>query len=98
MNHAELGGLFDRAASAWLVSSVLLALMAAVSRRASRDAAVRHADLLTKRPADAQASDLQALKDAGFTPAGILSLSQVIAFTNYQLRLIAGLRAFGENA
>jgi uncharacterized protein YciW len=61
-------------------------------------AAVRHTDLLTKSPADAQASDLQALKDGGFTPAGILSLSQVIAFVNYQLRLIAGLRAFGENA
>lgn len=61
-------------------------------------AAVRRADLVTRRPADTEASDLQALKDAGFTPAGILSLSQVIAFVNYQLRLIAGLRAFGENA
>ncbi len=39
---------------------------------------------------------MQLLKEAGFSPAGILSLSQTIAFVNYQLRLIAGLRAFGE--
>ncbi len=57
--------------------------------------ALRHADLLTTRPADARNSDLQALKEAGFSPAGIVSLSQTIAFVSYQLRLIAGLRAFG---
>lgn len=58
-------------------------------------AAIRHADLLTLRPADATADDLQALKDAGLSPAGIVSLSQVIAFVNYQLRLVAALRALG---
>jgi len=61
----------------------------------SLGAALRHADLLTTRPADARQDDLQALKDAGFSPAGIVSLSQTIAFVSYQLRLIAGLRAFG---
>ncbi len=60
--------------------------------------AIRHADLLTTSPSSARPSDLQALKDAGFTPAGILSLSQVIAFVSYQLRLIAGLRTFGEDS
>ena len=59
-------------------------------------AAIRHADLLTTNPSNARQSDLQALKNAGFTPAGILSLSQVVAFVSYQLRLIAGLRAFGD--
>jgi CMD domain protein len=58
-------------------------------------AAIRHADLLTTRPSAAQPSDLQALKDAGYSPAGIVSLSQTIAFVSYQLRFIAGLRAFG---
>ncbi len=58
-------------------------------------AAVHHADLLTTHPSAAQKTDLQALKDAGYTPAGIVSLSQTIAFVSYQLRLIAGLRAFG---
>jgi uncharacterized protein YciW len=59
-------------------------------------AAVRHTDRVTKEPAQSEAAHLQLLKDAGYTPAGILSLAQTIAFVNYQLRLIAGLRAFGE--
>lgn len=59
-------------------------------------AAIRHTDLLTTRPAAARPEDLQRLKDAGYVPAGILSLSQTIAFVSYQLRLIAGLRALGE--
>jgi uncharacterized protein YciW len=58
-------------------------------------ALIRHTDLLSTRPADAQKADLEALKDVGLTPAGIVSLSQTIAFISYQLRLIAGLRAFG---
>jgi uncharacterized protein YciW len=61
----------------------------------STGAALRHADLLTTRPSAARKSDLDALKAAGFTPAGIVSLSQTIAFVAYQLRLVAGLRAFG---
>jgi uncharacterized protein YciW len=61
-------------------------------------AAVRRADLVTTRPSATEASDIQALKDADISPAGILSLSQVIAFVSYQLRLIAGLRALGEPA
>lgn len=61
-------------------------------------AAIRHADMLTTRPIAAQASDIAALKAAGFTPAGIMSLSQVIAFVSYQVRLIAGLRALGGTA
>ena len=61
-------------------------------------AALRHTDLLTTAPSAATAQDLQNLKDAGLTPAGILSLSQTIAFVSYQLRLIAALRALGEQA
>ncbi|MEA2514811.1 MAG: hypothetical protein QOF33_4033 [Thermomicrobiales bacterium] len=59
-------------------------------------AAMRHADLLTTRPSAAEAAHLQTLKEAGYSPAGVMSLSQVIAFVSYQLRLIAGLRALGE--
>jgi uncharacterized protein YciW len=61
-------------------------------------AAIRHTDLLTTAPSAATAQDLQNLKDAGLTPAGILSLSQTIAFVSYQLRSIATLRALGEQA
>jgi CMD domain protein len=62
---------------------------------AALGAAIKHADLLTTQPAAARKSDLEALKAAGYTPAGIVSLSQTIAFVSYQLRLIAGLRALG---
>lgn len=58
-------------------------------------AAMRHADLGTTSPSAATAADLQRLQDAGFTPAGIVALSQTIAFVSYQLRLIAALRALG---
>jgi CMD domain protein len=61
----------------------------------SLDAAIRHTDLLTTRPSESSPASLQALKDAGFSPAGIVSLSQTVAFVSYQLRLIAGLRALG---
>lgn len=61
-------------------------------------AAIRHADLLTTAPSAATAQDLRNLEAAGFSPAGILSLSQTIAFVSYQLRLIAALRALGEEA
>jgi len=62
----------------------------------SLGAAIGRADLVTLRPADTEASDIQLLKEAGLTPAGILSLSQTIAFVAYQVRLIAGLRALGD--
>jgi uncharacterized protein YciW len=61
-------------------------------------AAIRHADLVTTAPSQTSAASLQALKDAGYTPAGILSLAQTIAFVSYQLRLIAGLRALGDRS
>lgn len=64
----------------------------------SLDAAIRHADLLTTHPVDARKSHLDDLKAAGLTPAAIVSLSQTVAFVSYQLRLIAGLRAFGDQA
>jgi uncharacterized protein YciW len=53
---------------------------------------------VTATPSRADAAHLRALKDAGYSPAGILSLAQTIAFVSYQLRLIAGLRALGEPA
>lgn len=57
-------------------------------------AAIRRADLVTTRLVDTTKDDVDALKAAGFTPQGILALSQVIAFVSYQVRFVAGLRAF----
>lgn len=57
-------------------------------------AAIRRADLVTTHLVDTTKADVDALKAAGFSPQGILVLSQVIAFVSYQLRFVAGLRAF----
>ncbi len=61
-------------------------------------AAVRRADRVTLEPDTTEPQHIEQLKAAGLSPAAILSLSQTIAFVNYQLRLIAGLRAFGVSA
>jgi uncharacterized protein YciW len=58
-------------------------------------AALHRADRIAIDPASAEREDIEALEAAGFTPAGILSLSQVIAFVAYQVRFIALLRALG---
>lgn len=54
-------------------------------------ALLRHADLLTLRPIEARPEHLHALADAGLTPAAIVTLSQLIAFVAYQVRVVAGL-------
>jgi uncharacterized protein YciW len=61
-------------------------------------AMLRHADLLTRSPREATRGDIAALTAAGLATADIVRLSQVIAFVNYQLRVIAGLRLIGGAA
>jgi CMD domain protein len=58
-------------------------------------AMLRHVDLVTRHPREATRADIAALAAAGLATADIVRLSQVIAFVNYQLRVIAGLRLIG---
>lgn len=65
---------------------------------ASRDAlgpkltaALEHAHLLVFHLRDANPQALQALLDAGWTTNGIVTLSQLISFVSFQIRVIAGL-------
>lgn len=55
-------------------------------------AIVRHVDLLTRSPRDATKGDIEALTAAGLSEPDIVRLSELIAFVNYQVRVIAGLR------
>ncbi len=55
-------------------------------------AIIRHTDLVTRSPKDAVAGDIAALKAAGVLEQDIVRLSELIAFVNYQVRVIAGLR------
>lgn len=54
-------------------------------------AALEHAHLLVFRPREASPDALDALVRAGWSTTGIVTLSQLIAFLTYQLRVIAGL-------
>lgn len=56
-------------------------------------AALEHAHLLVFHPRDASPDALQKLLDAGWTTAGIVVLSQLVAFLSFQARVVAGLRA-----
>lgn len=54
--------------------------------------ALAFARLLTFSPVEATPSALQALTRAGWTPRGIVTLAQLIAFVSFQSRLLNGLR------
>jgi len=60
-----------------------------------RQAILRHAELLAMRPRQARPDDLQLLADAGLSTTEIVTLSQVIAFVSFQVRVIAGLQLLG---
>ncbi len=64
-----------------------------------RDVAIlRHADLITQHPTHAEPSDIDALRTAGLSTREIVTLSQLIAFVAFQVRVLATLRAFGGSA
>ncbi|HEY3078584.1 MAG TPA: alkylhydroperoxidase domain protein [Chloroflexota bacterium] len=54
-------------------------------------AMLRHADLLVVRPAAARRADLEALQRAGLSAPEIVTVSQVISFTSFQVRVFVGL-------
>lgn len=53
---------------------------------------VRHVDLLTLDPKAATRDSIRALEAAGIAQADIVRLSELCAFVNYQVRVLAGLR------
>ncbi|WP_433438129.1 CMD domain protein [Nonomuraea sp. CA-141351] len=55
-------------------------------------AAFEHAHLLVFRPREAGPQALDALARAGWSTTGIVTLSQLVAFLTFQIRVVAGLR------
>lgn len=55
-------------------------------------AALAHTHLLVLRPREASGADLGRLLDAGWSPDGIVTLSQLVSFLSFQQRVISGLR------
>ncbi|MFB2566065.1 CMD domain-containing protein [Rhizobium sp. IMFF44] len=56
---------------------------------------VRHADRLTVAPREVSRADIEALRARGVADADIVRLSELAAFVNYQVRVIAGLALIG---
>jgi CMD domain protein len=54
--------------------------------------AFEHAHMLVFHPRDAAPAALQALLDAGWSTTDIVTLSQIVAFLSFQIRVITGLR------
>lgn len=61
-------------------------------------AAFEHAHLLVFRPRDASRQALQTLLDAGWSNDGIVTLSQLVAYLAFQVRLVEGLTALAASA
>lgn len=59
-------------------------------------AALEHSHLLVYRPREANPAALQTLLDAGWTTTAIVTLSQIVAFLAFQIRVAAGLTALSE--
>lgn len=53
-------------------------------------------DLVTLHPRDAQRSDIEALKQIGISEPDIVRLTELLAFVNYQVRVIAGFKLAGN--
>jgi CMD domain protein len=59
-------------------------------------AAFEHAHLLVFHPRDAAPAALQALLDAGWSTTDIVTLSQIVAFLSFQIRVVTGLRTLAS--
>jgi CMD domain protein len=55
-------------------------------------AAFEHVHMLVYHPRDAAPAALQALLDAGWSTTDIVTLSQIVAFLSFQIRVVMGLR------
>ena len=55
-------------------------------------AALEHVHMLVFHPRDAAPAALQALLDAGWSTTDIVTLSQIVAFLSFQIRVVIGLR------
>jgi len=63
----------------------------------SRTAAIlRHVDLVTHTPGHATQVDLRELQSDGLSSEEIVTLSQLIAFLNYQVRVLAVVSVLGD--
>ncbi len=61
-------------------------------------AAFEHVHMLVLHPRDAAPPSLQLLLDAGWSTTDIVTLSQLVSFLSFQIRVVAGLKAMSARA
>ena len=61
-------------------------------------AAFEHVHLLVFHPRDAAPAALQTLLDAGWSTTTIVTLSQIVAFLSFQIRVVVGLRTLADRS
>jgi CMD domain protein len=59
-------------------------------------AAFEHVHMLVFHPRDAAPASLQALLDAGWSTTDVVTLSQIVAFLSFQIRVVIGLRTLAR--
>ena len=60
--------------------------------------AFEHVHMLVFHPRDAAPPSLQAMLDAGWTTDAVVTLSQLVAFLSFQIRVVAGLRVLAAKS
>jgi CMD domain protein len=60
--------------------------------------ALEHTHMLVLHPRDAAPPSLQALLDAGWSTTDVVTLSQLVSFLSFQIRVVAGLKAMSARA
>ncbi len=61
-------------------------------------AAFEHVHMLVFHPRDAAPAALQTLLDAGWSTTDVVTLSQIVAFLSFQIRVVTGLRTLAGRA
>jgi CMD domain protein len=59
-------------------------------------AAFEHVHMLVYHPRDASPATLQAMLDAGWSTTDVVTLSQLVSFLAFQIRVVAGLKALAS--
>jgi uncharacterized protein YciW len=67
-----------------------------MSSRSRLAAILRHVSLVATAPGSVVSADVDALRNAGLAPCDIVTIAQIVPFVSYQVRVVAGLRAFAE--
>ena len=60
-------------------------------------AAFEHVHMLVFHPRDATPDALKSLLDAGWSTTDVVTLSQIVAFLSFQIRVVVGLRTLAAN-